>query len=58
MDDRLLFENVMLPFFTVLYNGIHLLIIGGIFLDDIGEHPTMISHGIPMLSKDYTNNIV
>ena len=58
VDDRLLSENVMLLLSEGFYNGIHLLIIGGIFVDGIGECLTMISHRMPMLSKDYANNIV
>jgi hypothetical protein len=33
--DHLLSQNVMFPLTIGLYNGIHLLVIGGIFLDSI-----------------------
>ena len=35
VDDCLLSKNVALPLSASLYNGIHLLIIGGIFADCI-----------------------
>jgi len=35
VDDCLLSHNVMFPLTIELYNGIHFLVIGGIFLDDI-----------------------
>ena len=35
VDDHLLSQNVMFPLTTNLYNGIHFLIIGGVFPDDI-----------------------
>jgi hypothetical protein len=33
--DRLFPQNVMFPLTTCLYNGIHFLVIGGVFLDSI-----------------------
>jgi hypothetical protein len=33
VDDHLLSQNVMFPLTTGLYNGIHFLVIGGVFLD-------------------------
>jgi hypothetical protein len=35
VDDRLLSHNVMFPLTIGLYNGIHFLVIGGVFLDSI-----------------------
>jgi hypothetical protein len=35
MDDCLLSQNVMFPLTTGLYNGIHLIVIGGVFSDSI-----------------------
>jgi hypothetical protein len=35
VDDRLLSRNVMFSLTTRLYNGIHFLIIGGVFSDNI-----------------------
>jgi hypothetical protein len=35
VDDRLLSQNVMFPLTTGLYNGIHFLVIGGVFPDSI-----------------------
>ena len=40
--DRLCPHNVMFPLTTGLYNGIHYLIIGGVFSDNIGECLTMV----------------
>jgi hypothetical protein len=33
--DRLLSPNVMFPLTTTLYNGIHVLVMGGVFPDNI-----------------------
>jgi hypothetical protein len=35
VDDRLLSQDVMFPLTIGLYNGIHFLVIGGVFLDSI-----------------------
>jgi hypothetical protein len=35
VDDCLLSRNVMFPLTTILYNGIHFLVIGGVFMDSI-----------------------
>jgi hypothetical protein len=35
VDDRLLSQNVMFPLTTCFYNGIHFLIIGGVFPESI-----------------------
>jgi hypothetical protein len=35
MDDSLLSKNVMFPLTIGLYNKIHFLVIGGVFLDNI-----------------------
>jgi hypothetical protein len=35
VDDCLLSHNVMFPLMAGLYNGIHLFVIGGVFLDSI-----------------------
>jgi hypothetical protein len=35
VDDCLLPKNVMFPLTTYLYDGIHLFVIGGVFLDSI-----------------------
>jgi hypothetical protein len=35
VDDCLLSQNVMFPLTTCLHNGIHFLVIGGVFLDTI-----------------------
>ena len=44
VDDCLLSQNVMFPLMTRLYNGIHFLIIGRVFLDNIKECLTMVCH--------------
>jgi hypothetical protein len=56
--DRLFPHNVMFPLTTGLYNGIHFLVIGGVFTDRIGECLTMVFHQMPMLSENYAHNIV
>jgi hypothetical protein len=56
--DRLFPHNVMFPLTTGLYNGIHLLVIGGVFPDNIRECLTMVFHQMPMLSDNCTHNIV
>ena len=35
VDDRLLSQNVMFPLTIGLYNGIHFLVRGGVFMDSI-----------------------
>jgi hypothetical protein len=35
VDDRILSQNVMFPLMIGLYNGIHFLVIGGVFLDSV-----------------------
>jgi hypothetical protein len=35
VDDLLLSQNVMFPLTKGLYHGIHFLVIGGVFLDNI-----------------------
>jgi hypothetical protein len=56
--DCLFPQNVMFPLTIGLYNGIHLLVIGGVFPDNIGECLTMVFHQMPMLSDNCTHNIV
>jgi hypothetical protein len=58
VDDRLLSQNVMFPLMTGLYNGIHFLVIGGVFLDSILECLTMVCHWMTILSENCTYNIV
>ena len=55
--DRLFPQNVMFPLTTGLYNGIHFLVIGGVFSNSIGECLTMVCHRIPMLSENCAQNI-
>ena len=35
VDDCILSQNVMFPLMTSLYNGIHFLVMAGVFLDNI-----------------------
>ena len=56
--DRLFPQNVMFPLTIGLYNGINFLVIGGVFSDNIRECLTMVCHWMPMLSENYTHNIV
>ena len=58
VHDRLFSQNVMFPLTIGLYNGIHFLVIGGVFLDSIGECLTMVCHQMPMLSENCYHNIV
>jgi hypothetical protein len=48
----------MFPLTTSLYNGIHFLVIGGVFLDSIGECLTMVCHRMPVLSENCAHSIV
>jgi hypothetical protein len=56
--DRLCPQNVMFPLTMGLYNGIHFLVIGGVFLDNIRECLTMVCRRMPVLSENYAHNIV
>ena len=56
--DCLFPRNVMFPLMASLYNGIHFLFIGGVFLDSIEECLTMVCHHMPMLSENCAYNIV
>jgi hypothetical protein len=56
--DRLFPQNVMFPLTTGLYNGIHFLVIGGVFPDSIRECLTMVCHRMPVLSENCAHNIV
>jgi len=56
--DRLFHQNVIFSLTTRLYNGIHFLVIGGVFLDSIRECLTMVCHQILMLSENCAHSIV
>jgi hypothetical protein len=56
--DRLFPQNVIFPLTMGLYNGIHFLVIGGVFLDSIEECLTMVCHWILVLSENCTHSIV
>jgi hypothetical protein len=56
--DRLFPQNVMFPLTTGLYNVIHFLVIGGVFLDNIRECLTMVCHLMPVLSEKCAHSIV
>jgi hypothetical protein len=56
--DRLFSQNVIFPLTTGLYNGIHLLVISGVFRDNIGECLTMVCHQMLMLRENCTHNII
>lgn len=58
VDDHLLPQNVILPLSTCMHNGIHLFIMGGVFLNGIGKCLIVISHRIPLLGENDTNIIV
>ena len=58
VDDCLLSHNVMFPLTTYFYNGIHFLVIGGVFSDSIRECLTTVCHWMPILSENCTYNIV
>jgi hypothetical protein len=58
VDDCLLSHNVIFPLTTDLYNGIHFLLISGVFTDSIRECITMVCHQMIMLSDNCTYNIV
>jgi hypothetical protein len=56
--DHLFPQNLIFPLTTGLYNGIHFLVLGGVFLDSIGECLTMLFHWMPMLSENFSHIIV
>jgi hypothetical protein len=56
--DRICPHNVMFPLMIGFHNGIHFLIIGGVFPDSIEEFLTMVYHQMPVLSENYAHNIV
>jgi hypothetical protein len=56
--DHLFSHNVMFQLTTCLYNGIHFLVIGGVFLDGIRECITMVCHSMTMLTDNCTHIIV
>jgi hypothetical protein len=56
--DHLFPQNVMFPLTTGLNNGIHFLVIGGVFSDNIRECLTMACHWMLVLSENYVHNIV
>jgi hypothetical protein len=51
-------QNVMFPLTIGLYNGIHFLVVGGVFSYSIRESLTMVCHRMPVLSENYAHNIV
>ena len=52
------FPKIMLPLLAGLHNGVHLLIIGRVSLDNIREGFTVIGHNMFLLSEDCTITIV
>jgi hypothetical protein len=56
--DHLYPQNVMFSLTVGLYNGIHFLIIGGVFSNSIRECLTMVCHQMPMLNENYAHIIV
>jgi hypothetical protein len=58
VDDRLFSQHVMIPLTIGLYNGIHFLVIGGVFLDSILECLTMVCNRMTVLSEKCAYNIV
>jgi hypothetical protein len=55
MYDHLFSHNVIFPLMTRLYNEIHFLVIGGVFLDSTRE---CLTRWMPMLSENHSHNIV
>ena len=51
VDDFLLPQNVMFPLPTCLHDGIHLFIIGGVFLNCIKKRLTLLGHTMPLLNE-------
>jgi hypothetical protein len=58
VDDCLISQNVMFPLTMGLCNGIHFLIIGGVFSNNILEFLTMVCYRMTMLSENCTYIIV
>ena len=56
--DHLFSHNVMFSLTTGLYNGIHFLVIGGVFPNNIRECLTMICHLMLVLSENCAHDIV
>jgi hypothetical protein len=56
--DHLFPQNIMFPSTTGLYNGIHFLVIAGVFPDSIEEDLTMVCHRMPMLGENCAHSIV
>jgi hypothetical protein len=52
--DHLFPQNVMFPLTTGLDNGIHFLVIGGVFPNSIGECLTMVCHRMLALSPQHS----
>ena len=58
VDYCLLSKNVMFPLVAGLYNGIHFLVIGGVFLESVTECLTMVCHRMLLLSENCAHSIV
>ena len=56
--DCLFPHNVIFPWTTSFYNGIHFLFIGGVFSDNMTECLTMVCHRMPVLSEKCAHNII
>jgi hypothetical protein len=58
VDDHFLAQNLMLPLFTCLHNGVHFFVISGIPVKNMRQCFNMIGNGISLLSEDDNDNIV
>lgn len=58
VDDHLLHHNVMFPLLVGLHDGIHLLIISGVYMNSIKECLLVIGCLIPLLGEDCPNSIL
>jgi hypothetical protein len=58
VDDCLLSQDVMFPLLIGLYNGIHFIFIGGVFLNNISNYLTMVCYRMTVLCEKCAYNIV
>ena len=56
--DRFIPQNVRIPLSASLHNGIHFFFISGILSDYVRQCQIVISHWMPLLSKNFPNNII
>ena len=58
VDDHLLPQNIMFPLLEIMHDEVHLLVIGGISLDNIKKFLAVIGHQMSLMSEEHINSIV